>query len=169
MVKGGDELRAVLLVVVPLVRVRAAVAAEPPRKNLPHGFRAVLWHQGESDANRKDPARTLPGKVYREYLERLIRDTRKDLGWEEAPWLVARVSYHGPGDESSPDIRAGQAAQWKGNVTLEGPDSDALKGEFRESGGKGGHVSGPGLREHVARWVEKVGPWLERQTAGTDR
>jgi len=25
----------------------------------PHGFRAVLWHQGESDANQKDPTRTL--------------------------------------------------------------------------------------------------------------
>lgn len=27
----------------------------------PGGFRAVLWHRGESDANQKDPARTLPG------------------------------------------------------------------------------------------------------------
>ena len=47
-----------------------------------HGFRAVLWHQGESDANQKDTARTLPGKLYREYLERLIRDSRRDIGWD---------------------------------------------------------------------------------------
>ncbi len=134
----------------------------------PHGFRAVLWHQGESDANQKDATRTLPGKLYREYLERLIRDTRKDIGWE-SPWFVAQVSYHGPGDESSPDIRAAQAALWKAGVALEGPDSDALKGGLRDSGGNGVHFSGPGLREHATRWVEKVGPWLQRQAAGKGR
>lgn len=134
----------------------------------PRGFRAVLWHQGESDANQKDPTRTLPGKLYRGYLERLIRDSRKDAGWD-APWFVAEASYHGPGDESSPDIRVAQASLWKDGVALEGPDTDALKGEFRDSDGKGVHFSGPGLREHAARWAEKVGPWLERRAAGKDR
>ena len=134
----------------------------------PHGFRAVLWHQGESDANQKDPTRTLKGGLYREYLERLIRDARKEIGWE-APWFVAQVSYHAPGDESSPDIRAAQAALWKAGVALEGPDSDALKGKFRDNGGQGVHFSGPGLRAHASRWVEKVGPWLERETAGRGR
>lgn len=134
----------------------------------PNGFRAVLWHQGESDANQKDATRTLPGKLYREYLERVIRDSRKDIGWD-APWFVAQVSYHVPGDEASPDIRAAQASLWKDKVALEGPDSDALKGELRESGGKGVHFSGPGLRAHAAKWAEKVGPWLEQQTAGKDR
>jgi hypothetical protein len=134
----------------------------------PHGFRAVLWHQGESDANQKDATRTLPGKLYREYLEKLIRESRKDIGWD-APWFVARVSYHAPGDEASADIRAAQASLWKDGVALEGPDSDALKGEFRDGGGKGVHFSGPGLREHAARWAEKVSPWLERQVAGKDR
>ena len=62
-----------------------------------------------------------------------------------------------------------QAALWKAGVALEGPNSDALKGEFRENGGKGVHFTGPGLREHAAKWVEKVGPWLERQAAGMDR
>ncbi|MFO0808589.1 MAG: sialate O-acetylesterase [Gemmataceae bacterium] len=128
----------------------------------PHGFRAVLWHQGESDANQKDPTRTLSGKLYREYLERLIRDTRKDIGWD-APWFVAQVSYHVPGDESSPDIRAAQASLWKDRVALQGPDSDDLKGELRENGGNGVHFSGPGLRAHATRWVEKVAPWLEKQ------
>ena len=134
----------------------------------PNGFRAMLWHQGESDANQKDAARTLPGKLYREYLERVIRDSRKDIGWD-APWFVAQVSYHVPGDEASPDIRAAQASLWKDKVALEGPDSDALKGELRENGGKGVHFSGPGLRAHAAKWAEKVGPWLEQQTAGKDR
>lgn len=130
----------------------------------PHGFRAVLWHQGESDANQQDPTRTLPGNLYREYLARVIRQSRRAIGWE-APWFVAQVSYHVPGDEASPDIRAAQASLWKDGIALAGPDSDALKGDLRENGGKGVHFSGPGLREHAAGWVEKVAPWLEQQQA----
>ena len=128
----------------------------------PNGFRAVLWHQGESDANQKDPTRTLPGPLYQEYLGRIIRDSRHEAGWD-APWFVAQVSYHVPGDEASEDIRTAQAALWKSGQALPGPDSDALKGELRERGGKGVHFSGPGLREHASRWAEKITPWLERQ------
>ena len=124
-----------------------------------HGFRAVLWHQGESDANQQDASRTLPGNLYREHLEKVIRESRREIGWD-APWFVAQVSYHVPGDEASPDIRAAQASLWKDGVAFEGPDTDALKGEWRDSGGNGVHFSGPGLREHAARWVEKVAPWL---------
>ena len=127
----------------------------------PQGFRAVLWHQGESDANQKDPTRTLPGKLYRQYLEQLIRDSRRELGWD-APWFVAQVSYHVPGDEASPDIRAAQQLLWADGLANEGPDTDALKGEYRENNGQGVHFNGRGLREHAVRWVEKVAPWLER-------
>jgi hypothetical protein len=142
----------------------AAFGALVARENNlgPRGFRAVLWHQGESDANQKDPTRTLPGSLYQEYLGRIIRDSRKAAGWE-APWFVAQVSYHVPGDEASEDIRAAQAGLWKSGVALAGPDSDALKGELRERGGKGVHFSGPGLRAHAAAWAEKITPWLERE------
>jgi hypothetical protein len=128
----------------------------------PDGFRAVLWHQGESDANQADVSRTLPGSLYREYLGKLIGESRRAVGWE-VPWFVAQVSYHVPGDEGSEDIRAAQAALWKDGLALEGPDSDALRGEFRDGGGKGVHFSGAGLREHGARWAAKVSPWLRRQ------
>ena len=127
----------------------------------PRGFRAVLWHQGESDANQKDPTRTLPGKLYRQYLEQLIRDSRRELGWD-VPWFVAQASYHVPGDEASPEIRAAQKSLWTDGLANEGPDTDALKGEYRENNGQGVHFNGRGLREHAARWVEKVAPWLER-------
>ena len=129
----------------------------------PHGFRAVLWHQGESDANQSDPTRTLSGKLYREYLEKLIRDSRREIGWD-APWFVAQASYHVPGDEASPDIRAAQASLWADGVALRGPDTDALKGEMRDNSGQGVHFSGPGLREHATRWVEQVAPWLEHKS-----
>ena len=126
------------------------------------GFRAVLWHQGESDANQKDAARTLPGALYREHLTKVILQSRREIGWA-APWFVAQASYHVPGDEGSEDIRAAQASLWKDGVALEGPDSDALKGPLRERDGKGVHFSEAGLREHGARWAEKVLPWLTAQ------
>jgi hypothetical protein len=128
----------------------------------PQGFRAVLWHQGESDANQKDATRTLSGKLYRESLEKIIRDSRRDIGWA-APWFVAQASYHVPGDEGSDDIRAAQGSLWKDGIALEGPDSDALKGKLRERDGKGVHFSGEGLRVHGAKWAEKVLPWLAKQ------
>jgi hypothetical protein len=127
-----------------------------------NGFRAVLWHQGESDANQQDPSRTLPGRLYREYLERLIRDSRRDLDWE-VPWFVAQASYHVPGDEGSDDIRTAQSSLWHDGIALQGPDSDALKGSLRDDNGQGVHFSGPGLREHAAKWAERVLPWLEHQ------
>lgn len=133
----------------------------------PQGFRAVLWHQGESDANQRDATRTLPGRLYREYLEQIIRTSRRDVGWE-APWFVAQASYHVPGDEGSDDIRSAQASLWKEGIANEGPDSDALKGVLRENNGKGVHFSDQGLREHGASWSAKVLPWLSEQW-GTPR
>jgi hypothetical protein len=128
-----------------------------------HGCRGVLWHQGESDANQTDSARTLPGALYRDYLERIIRESRRMAGWE-VPWFVAQVSYHVPGDEGSTEIRTAQASLWRDHIAFEGPDTDALKGPLRENGGRGVHFSGPGLRLHAACWVEKVAPCIEKET-----
>jgi hypothetical protein len=128
----------------------------------PEGFRAVLWHQGESDANQQDPSRTLPGKLYREYLTAIIAASRRDIG-KDIPWFVAQASYHVPGDEASPDIRAAQAAICSDGTALAGPDTDSLKMEWREAGGQGVHLSGPGLKEHARLWLEKIATWLEKQ------
>jgi len=122
----------------------------------PKGFRAVLWHQGESDAEQPDPKRSLTGAAYRQYLEKLIKDSRKEIGWE-APWFVALVTSHG--GNGVEDMRAGQKSLWDDGLALEGPDSDALRGDLRD----GVHFSGKGLREHGARWAEKVASWLEKQ------
>jgi hypothetical protein len=130
----------------------------------PHGFRAVLWHQGVSDANQQDATRTLPGDLYRQYLEKVIVESRRQIGWD-APWFVAQASYHIPGDEDSPDIRAAQASLWKSGIALEGPDTDALKGDLRERNGKGVHFSDQGLHEHAMKWAEKIEPWIERELA----
>lgn len=129
-----------------------------------YGFRAVLWHQGESDANQKDKGRTLPGELYKEYLGKVIAETRKDLGWE-CPWFVAQASYHNPSDTGSEDIRAAQSSLWKSGSALEGPDTDELAGDYRDQGGKGVHFSGKGLRAHGRAWAEKVTPWLMKELA----
>ncbi len=130
----------------------------------PDGIRAVLWHQGESDANQRDANRTLPGDLYQKYLEQVIRASHEELG-RKIPWFVAQASYHTPDDPGSPDIRAAQAATWRSGVALEGPDTDALTGNLRADGGRSVHLSGKGLREHGRRWAEKVAPWLEQQLA----
>ena len=127
-----------------------------------NGFRAVLWHQGESDANQKDPTRTLSGPLYEKYLTQLILKTRADLEWD-VPWFVAQATYHVPGDEADPNIRKAQASLWKSGVALEGPDTDQLKGNLRGRNGQGVHFSGPGLEAHADAWFEKVSPWLAQK------
>jgi len=106
----------------------------------------------------------LSGEFYQNYLEQLISDSRRESGWE-VPWFVAETSYHGPEDTGSADIRAAQRSLWSSGIALEGPDTDALIGDLRDHAGKGVHFSGKGLREHGARWAEKVSPWLDRQLA----
>lgn len=125
----------------------------------PTGFRAVLWHQGESDANQADPGRTLAGRLYTEYLAEVIRGTHRELG-RDIPWFVAQATYHTPDDPGSAEVRAAQAALWKSGLALEGPDTDALTGAMRDGGGRGVHFSGAGLKAHGRAWAAKVGAWL---------
>ncbi len=137
-----------------------AMLVERMRQCGPEGFRAVLWHQGESDANQADRSRTLAGPLYEDFLARLITASRREIG-REVPWFVARASYHVPGDESSTEIRAAQNAVCRDGLALVGPDTDLLGAPFRDGGGKGVHFSGPGLVRHAESWFEKIAPWLE--------
>ncbi len=131
-----------------------------------NGFRAVLWHQGESDAHQADPQRSLPGNLYRLYMEKLIHDSRQAIGWN-APWFVARASYHDPGDAAAPDIRAAQKAVCDEGFAFNGPDTDTLTGEMRERNGTGIHLSDKGLKAHAHLWFESVSPWLEQELSKT--
>jgi hypothetical protein len=128
----------------------------------PHGFRAVLWHQGESDAGQARsgyPAdRQISGAQYTELLEKIIRTTRKDAGWE-MPWFVARATYHTEKDPADEEFRAAQKRVWEDGVAMEGADSDSLGKEFRA----GVHFNGRGLRAHGELWAEKVGAYVEKE------
>ena len=58
------------------------------------GFRALLWHQGESDSNQP-PEHTISAGQYRAMMVDLIRASRKDAGWN-FPWIVAEATYNSP-------------------------------------------------------------------------
>lgn len=126
----------------------------------PHGFRALLWHQGESDAHQK-PANDISGDEYRKMLEQMITASRRQAGWN-FPWMVAQVSYHTPDDPACPAIREAQRTLWQTGLALPGPDTDALTGDNRQNNGKGVHFSGKGLAAHGQLWADKVGSYLDR-------
>ena len=130
----------------------------------PGGYRAILWHQGESDAGQARagyPADVqITGEQYRVFMEKLVRASRERAGWP-IPWFTALVTYHGEKDAADEEFRTAQASLWKSGLALQGPDSDALRAEYRD----GVHFNAKGLRRHGEVWAEKVGPWLETQLA----
>jgi hypothetical protein len=121
----------------------------------PHGFRGLLWHQGESDVG-------MTSAEYAERLTRVIEASKKAAGWD-FPWFVAQVSYHNPSSPSFPTTREGQKKLWQKGIALEGPDTDSLTGDNRDLGGMGIHFSPKGLRAHGRMWAEKVAVYLDRQ------
>ena len=54
----------------------------------PSGFRAMLWHQGESDVE-------MPSDEYYAKLSHIIQKSQQQAGWY-FPWFVAQASYHNP-------------------------------------------------------------------------
>ncbi|MDB6155675.1 MAG: hypothetical protein JWL90_4128 [Chthoniobacteraceae bacterium] len=128
-----------------------------------HGFRAVLWHQGESDAGQARagyPAdRQITGEQYRGFMEQLIRAASRQIG-REIPWFVAQTTFHSVSDPADEEFRAAQKSLW-GSVALEGPDTDSLTDGLRD----GVHFNGDGLKAHGALWAQKVGSWLDQELA----
>ena len=123
----------------------------------PQGFRAVLWHQGESDVG-------MTSDEYAAKLTAIIEASKREAGWE-FPWVVAQVSYHSPAAPSHASTREAQKWLWEQGVALEGPDTDTLGGDHRDGGGQGIHFSPKGLKAHGRMWAEKVGAYLERVIA----
>jgi hypothetical protein len=125
----------------------------------PNGFRAVLWHQGESDSHQK-PEHEISGETYRRMLEHVIVASRKRAGWE-IPWFVANASYGNPATPSSAPIREAQQSLWRTGVALQGPDTDTLGPAYRQNGGKGVHFSDAGLKAHGLLWARQVELYLD--------
>jgi serine/threonine protein kinase len=121
------------------------------------GFRAVLWHQGESDVD-------MAPDQYAQELKSVIVASKKEAGWD-FPWFVAQASYHNPGQPKFEKVRAGQKKLWDEKAALEGPDTDTLTGDNRDQGGQGIHFSGKGLRAHGKLWAKKVAAYLDKALA----
>ncbi|HZL35010.1 MAG TPA: sialate O-acetylesterase [Tepidisphaeraceae bacterium] len=121
------------------------------------GFRAVLWHQGESDT-------PMASDEYFNKLANVIHASNRSAGWE-FPWFVAQVSYHSPQEAKVNTTRDAQKRLWAQAIALEGPDTDTLTGDNRANKGADIHLSEKGLIAHGKLWAEKVGPWLEKVLA----
>jgi hypothetical protein len=126
-----------------------------------HGFRAVLWHQGESDSHQQ-PGHDISAAVYGQMLRKVILATRKQAGWN-IPWFIAEASYHSPEDMSCPPIRAAQKSLWESRVALEGPDTDTLTMLYRQNNGKGVHFNAVGLKAHGLLWARAVEAYLDKE------
>lgn len=112
--------------------------------------RAILWHQGESDAN--------DGTTTADYVARFksLKDDLRATTNVDATWVVAHVSYC-PWLEpvKLEAVRAAQAELWKSGLALRGPDTDVLLGTLRHSADKI-HFSKSGLERHGARWAAEI-------------
>ena len=112
-----------------------------------NGVRAVLWHQGESDA-----ARGTSAEKYAEQLNTIIKQSRLDAGYD-VPWFIASASYLKQSKEHEEAIRNGQRKVCDGRLTFQGAVTDDLRGDFRATDG---HFSDKGLKEHARRWADAL-------------
>lgn len=138
-------------------RLQAAV------KQLRGGFRAVLWHQGETDAingvleNLSDSPIT--SEAYRDHLKRMIDRLNQDAGYS-IPWIVAHASHYPTlllteqGRKQMEVVRAGQERIWLDKLGLLGPDTDDLVGPAYRWDAV--HFNQRGLYEHADRWFQAV-------------
>jgi len=119
------------------VPLREALAAQR--------VRAVLWHQGESDA-----LPTFNEEQTRQNMEALITQSRKDAGWE-VPWYVARASYRpDAAPEEMEAVRNAQKAIWDSGLAYPGPDTDLYVPDSMRYDRL--HFNQVGLRVHAILW-----------------
>lgn len=113
--------------------------------------RAILWHQGESDA-----LGSMPADEYVEHFRRMQADLAAELDVPLPPFVVAHASF--VPDLAAPKMQAIRDAQtklWSSGLALRGPDTDDLLGALRHSKDRI-HFSRRGLDAHAARWFALV-------------
>ena len=112
------------------------------------GMRAVLWHQGETDAYNG-----VGGQTYYSNLFSVIQKSRQQVGSNPIAWMVSRVSYNY--GSVSPAIIAAQN-QIIANVsnTFPGPASDSITGP--ENRPDNIHMTGAGLIRFTNSWDQAL-------------
>jgi hypothetical protein len=126
-------------------RIRSAV------QSFPHnGFRALLWHQGETNATNGNTA-----AAYQSWLTTVIGQSRVDAGWT-VPWYVAEASYIQAGLAKEEPIVAGQRAVIFGDPQVfPGPVTDNFHQEDKVIDGV--HFNAVGMLDHATQWSEVLG------------
>ncbi len=127
-------------------RLKAGLQAMGPK-----GSRAVLWHQGESDASNNTSS-----AEYKALLEEILAASRsEELGAGfEVPWLIALASYR-PNTGPDPDVIAGQQMVIDADPrAFLGAQTDSLLGSLRSADGI--HFSATGLEAHAEQWFNAL-------------
>jgi len=127
----------------------------------PHGFRALLWDQGQSDSSLA-PEHTISGERFEERTALVIRRSRKAAGWN-FPWITAVGTYMNPQHPSDPSIQRAQRDVWKKGFAIEGPDTDLLTDAYRGKNGMGVHYNDMGLKAVGIAWAQKVEAYIDTQ------
>ncbi len=126
-------------------RIRTAVESFPA-----NGFRAFLWHQGETNAANGNTA-----SAYQAWLTTIIGQSRVDAGWT-VPWFVAEASYIQAGLAKEEPIVAGQRAVIFGDPQVfPGPVTDNFHQENKVVDGV--HFNAEGMLDHATQWSEVLG------------
>ena len=125
------------------LRLKAAAQAFPP-----NGFRAVLWHQGESDSSIS----TTPAD-YQARLSSAIAQLRTDAGWT-VPWYIAEASDLGNTTltQEEPVIAGQRRVIYADAQVFAGPSTDDfhLEGKLYD----GVHFNNAGLADHAQQWAD---------------
>ena len=110
----------------------------------PKGVKAVLWHQGYSDAR--------DGTTSEQYVQSMIdiiESLNSDAGYR-IPWMVAQEAVAPYPESDSQAIRHGQQVLWNSPLVYQGPTTDDMLGpKFRHDMD---HFNELGLRIHAERW-----------------
>ncbi|MFM2199278.1 MAG: hypothetical protein RLZZ505_2710 [Verrucomicrobiota bacterium] len=129
------------------VKLKAAAQAFPA-----NGFRAVLWHQGESDSGLA----TTPAE-YQTRLQSIIAQLRADAGWT-MPWYVAEASFvpsvNPPTNLTveEPVVAGQRRVIYADPLVFAGPVTDNfhLEGKCRD----GVHFNDAGMVDHARQWAD---------------
>lgn len=124
------------------------------------GFRAVLWHQGETDTVEQMSTAT-----YQNTLQSVAASFRRVTGCTQ-PWVIARASavpISGYPANTTPEtvtsselrIRAAQNSIGQLGGFRVGPDTDLLLGAYRYDSL---HFAVPGLVLHGKLWAQRILP-----------
>jgi uncharacterized repeat protein (TIGR01451 family) len=112
------------------------------------GARAVLWHQGEKDSENGTTTQT-----YVNNIQYVIQKSRQQLGSEQLPWVMSRVSYS-RGNTSPAVIAAQNQLIATLPAVFPGPATDSIIG--LENRPDNLHFIGPGLVKFTNTWDQSL-------------